>query len=335
MTPPRSVPPEDIRNRCESCCTVRVVTDAVESTTSSRFLAIDLSPSRLAAGVVDARGEVLVRDRVATPARHMWPTLTRLVSRVLAAAPDDIVPTACGVSCVGPVDHDRGSMEPIGLPLWRGFPLRDELSEITGMHVTVDTSGRALALAERWCGDLAGADNFVALLIGDYVDGGVVLGGRLLGGANGNLGQVGHVQVEPEGAECFCGAHGCLDVYAGGRAIEAATNRPLTRAPEVIIERAGLMVGRAAASLAAALDVVDIVVAGSVPTVFGQPFFEAVKVEIAQRSRLPHLSGLTVRAVGVANRSPLVGAAALARHHQAVSVAPTGDEDPGPGTTGG
>ena len=245
MTPSRSVRPEDIRNRCESCCTVRVVTDAVESTTSSRFLAIDLSPSRLAAGVVDARGEVLVRDRVATPARHMWPTLTRLVSRVLAAAPDDIVPTACGVSCVGPVDHDRGSMEPIGLPSWRGFPLRDELSEITGMHVTVDTSGRALALAERWCGDLAGADNFVALLIGDYVDGGVVLGGRLLAGANGNLGQVGHVQVEPEGAECFCGARGCLDVYAGGRAIEAATNRPLTRAPEVIIERAGLMVGRA------------------------------------------------------------------------------------------
>ena len=64
---------------------MRPVTDA--------YLAIDLSPSRLAAGVLTEDGDVVIRDRVATPARNVWPALTQLVSRVMAANPTDLDPT--------------------------------------------------------------------------------------------------------------------------------------------------------------------------------------------------------------------------------------------------
>ena len=72
------------------------------------FLAIDVGTDRLAAGVVDETGVVVVRDRVATPQRDVWPALHRLVRRVVAARPDDVDPLeVCGVSCEGPIDADR------------------------------------------------------------------------------------------------------------------------------------------------------------------------------------------------------------------------------------
>jgi glucokinase len=278
--------------------------------TERRYLAIDLGVSRLAAGVVDDDGRILVRDRVTTPARHVWPALTRLVGRVLAASPDDVRPVAAGVSCVGPVDHAAGSVNAPQVPTWHGFAIRDELAEATGLPVELDTGGRALAQAEAWCGRAVDRPDFVALLVGDTVEGGIVAGGRLLQGRSGNAGDLGHLVVEGEGRPCRCGGFGCLDAYAGGASIEAETNRPLRRAPSAIIERTGIMVARAIASVAAMVDVRLVVVAGAVPAAFGQPMFDAVDRELEQRSRLVHLRRLLVVP---GSGGPLLGAAALAR----------------------
>src|SRR5918992_1621344 len=66
------------------------------------YLAIDVANDRLAAGIVNELGEVVVRDRVTTPPRDVWPALHRLVRRVVAARPDDVAePVGCGVSCEG------------------------------------------------------------------------------------------------------------------------------------------------------------------------------------------------------------------------------------------
>lgn len=281
------------------------------------YLAIDLGQRRLAAAVLSADGEVTVRDRVTTPARNVWPALTQLVSRVLAANPTDVVPAACGVTCPGPIDRGTGAMKPKGRPTWHDFPLRRELGEATGLPVSMDTAGRALALAELWLGDHAGAppneQQFATIVLGDDVDGGLVTGGRLAEGLTGNLGQFGHLIVEPEGAACACGATGCLTVYAGAQGIEASTGRELRRTPAAIVERTGIMTARACASLAAMLDVSEIVIGGVVPTVFGEPFFDSLAHELDQRSGLAHLEALRVRGVSSGRIGPLVAAAAIAR----------------------
>ncbi len=288
------------------------------------FLAIDLTPSRLAAGVVDANGEVVLRDRVTTPARNVWPVLTQLVKRVVAANPGEVVPIAAGVTCPGPIDRRAGAMMPIGLPMWHDFPIRRELAAITELPVQIETAGRALALAEQWVGESASrprADQHVAtLVLGDDVDGGLLVNGHLADGLTGNLGQFGHLIVEPEGLPCPCGAVGCLTGYAGARGIEASTGRDLRRTPDAIVERTGIMTARACATLAAMLDVAEIVIGGFVPSVLGEPFFAALDRELDQRSRLPHLERLVVRGVGVGRLGPLVAAAAVA-HAGAGSVA--------------
>ena len=297
---------------------------------SAGYLAIDLGPSRLAAGVVDEQGKVVVRDRLATPARNVWPALTQLVRRVMAANPTGVVPRTVGVTCPGPIDRLTGAMKPVGMPTWHDFPIRRELADVTGLPVGLDTPGRGLALAELWRGEWAHIDppdqQFATLVLGDDVDGALVVGGRLASGLTGNLGQFGHLIVEPEGQVCACGAVGCLTVYAGASGITASTGRDLRRTPAAIVERTGIMVARACASMAAMLDVAEIVIGGAVPSVFGEPFFDALEKELDQRSRLSHLQLLRVRGVAAGRLGPLVAAAAVARH----AAAEHSLEDPTP-----
>ena len=231
------------------------------------YLAIDVGTDRLAAGVVDETGEVVVRDRVATPPRDVWPALHRLVRRVVAARPDDADPLeVCGVSCEGPIDRDRGTVSPLHLPVWQGFELRERVAR---PHRAADRARprRPGACARRALDRRGGQDidDVMVLLMSDAVEAGVICNGRLLHGRLGNAGQLGHVVVEPDGLPCVCGGLGCLTAYASASAIEEETNRPLRRAPASVIERTGMMIGRAVASAVAVFDLRLVVVTGAVP----------------------------------------------------------------------
>ena len=292
--------------------------DTADQVDTPGYLAIDLGQSRVAAAVVDADGEVVVRDRITTPARNVWPAVVQLVGRVLAANQTRVTPTVCGVTCPGPIDRGTGAMKPPGLEAWYDFPLRRELASTTGLAVCIDTAGRGLAMAELWCGEAAqlapDQQQFATLALGDEVDGAVVADGRLLEGLTGNLGQFGHLIVEPDGTTCACGVEGCLSAYAGARGITASTGRDLRRTPPAIVERTGIMTARACASIAAMLDVADIVIGGVVPTVLGAPFFDALDTELDHRIGLDHLDHLRVRGLGASRIGPLMAAAAVARY---------------------
>ena len=286
------------------------------------YLAIDVGTVRLAAGVVDDAGEAIVRDRVTTPPHDVWPALHRLVRRVVAARPVDADPLElCGVSCEGPIDRDTGTIEPMHLPAMHHFELRERVRDLTGLPTVIGTAAHARVLAERWIGAARAVDDVMVLVLSDAVEAGIVCNGRLLRGRRGNAGQLGHVIVEPEGLSCPCGGQGCLTAYASSSAIENETNRPLRRAPASVIERTGMMIGRAVASAAAVLDLRMVLLAGAVPSVFGMPLLEAARRELDQRSRLVHLrqgadraeSRVTLDFTAMGIEAPLVGAAALAR----------------------
>ena len=275
------------------------------------YLALDVGGSKLSAAIVGDHGEVLVRDRVPTPQREVASALGRLASRVLAAAP--AVPAAVGVGCAGPMDPTTGTVHPLHIPSLQGVALEEELAALTGLPVAVDHNAKALALGEAWGGAAVGERDFVAVMMGSAVGGGIVSRGRLLEGRLGNAGQLGHVVVEPEGRSCACGGRGCVEAYCSGRAIEDETGRPPQRAPQAIVERTGILMGRALASVGAVCDLRLAVVGGSVALGFGEPFFTAAQAEIDQRARVPSTVGLRVVPAGLGQLAPLVGAAALAR----------------------
>ena len=169
------------------------------------------------------------------------------------------------------------------------------------------------------------SDDVLVLLMSEAVEAGVICNGRLLHGRLGNAGALGHVVVEPDGLPCPCGGLGCLTAYASSAAIEEETNRPLRRAPASVIERTGMMIGRAVASAVAVFDVRLVLLGGAVPGAFGQPLLDAARRELDQRSRLAHVRAgpdrsehrVTLDVTSLGTVAPLVGAAALARRSAA------------------
>lgn len=282
---------------------------------SGAFLALDIGGTKLAAGVVDAEGNVSSQRKVPTPhdlgADELLDVVCGLASSVREASSLQLV--ACGVGCGGPMD--RTTVSPLNIPAWRGFPLAAELSRAIGLPVAVDNDAKALALAEGWRGAARASRNFLAMVVSTGVGGGVVLDGRLLDGRLGNAGHVGHVNVEPEGRVCSCGARGCLEAEASGSAIKAITGADPVDAPAEIRVRCGTLVGRAVASVANLLDLDLAVVGGSVAIGYGSTFFDAAQREVSERSRLDFSRACRVVEVGLGDLAGLVGAGAVAMRH--------------------
>ena len=239
----------------------------------------------------------------------MLAVVTGLADEVIASS--GVAPIVCGVGTGGPMTRGGAEVSPVNIPAWRSFPLHRRLTDATGLATFVDNDAKALALAEGWLGAARGVGDYLAMVVSTGVGGGIVLDGRLLDGADGNAGHVGHICVEPEGRSCGCGARGCLEAEASGTAIAAFTGRPAAEASPEIIERTGRLVGRAVATVANLLDLRLAVVAGSVALGFGDRFFAAANDEIADRARLDFSAGCALRRGGLGADGPLIGAAAV------------------------
>lgn len=275
-------------------------------------LALDVGGTKVAAGVVDADGHLLARAVRPTPpvadGEAVFAALLDAAAEVRAGGE-----VGCGVGCGGPMTRGGESVSPLNIPGWRGFPLRRRLADALGLTVHIDNDAKALALGEGWRGAARGTSDFIAMVVSTGVGGGIVLDGRLLDGADGNAGHIGHVVVEPDGRPCACGSRGCLEAEASGMAIAARTGAPAEQAPLEERRRAGRLVGRAVASTAVLLDLRLAVVAGSVALGFGDDFFTAAQEELDRTARISFARGATIRPAGLGAEGPLVGAAAVAR----------------------
>ena len=262
-------------------------------------LAIDIGGTKLAAGLVTEEGEVVRSATAPTPtasdAEAVFDAVRGLLDAVRVpgrSGPTERIggpsgPTersdgpvvVCGVGCGGPMTGGGEAVSPLNIRAWRDFPLRARLGSSTGLPTFIDNDAKALALGEGWKGAAADERDFIAMVVSTGIGGGIVLDGRLLDGADGNAGHVGHLIVEPNGRLCACGARGCLEAEASGPSIAAATGRPAIEAGPEVVARTGRLVGRAVASVANLLDLSLAVVAGSVALGFGAPFFVAAQEE--------------------------------------------------------
>ncbi|PRC48374.1 sugar kinase, partial [Mycobacterium sp. ITM-2017-0098] len=123
---------------------------------------------------------------------------------------------AVGVASAGPVDIPAGTVSPINVAEWRRFPIVDRVADATGLPVRLGGDGLCMALGEWWCGAGRGAQFLLGMVVSTGIGGGLVLNGAPYHGRTGNAGHVGHVVVEPGGALCTCGGHGCVETIASG-----------------------------------------------------------------------------------------------------------------------
>jgi glucokinase len=298
-------------------------------------LALDVGGTKLAAGVVSAEGEVLTSRRVATPVGADPEVLWQAVVALLEAVTYDIGAgqtyprlRRMGVGCGGPMRWPEGEVSPLNIPAWSGFPLRRRLAERFGLAVRLHNDAVCVAAAEHWRGAGCGYANVLGMVISTGVGGGLVLDDRLVSGASGNAGHVGHVVVDPAGPECACGGRGCLEAIAGGPRLvawarergwraEAMTARELmtdARARDPIaveaVRRAGRAIGVALASVAAACDLEVVALGGGLAQswdLLGPHVHDGLR----RHARLDFTRELRVVPAALGLDVGLVGAAAL------------------------
>jgi predicted NBD/HSP70 family sugar kinase len=123
------------------------------------------------------------------------------------------------------------------------------LERATGLPVVLDNDATAAAIGEHWSGGVGASATFAALYMGTGLGAGVVLGGATHRGPSGHAGAIGHMCLDVDGPECWCGARGCLEALAGPGAVvaQARADRALRRA-------AGLVGGRRRAVASAGAD---------------------------------------------------------------------------------
>ena len=277
---------------------------------SGTVLAIDVGGTKIGAGVVDRSGTLLRSAFEPTPpevdAEAIWRALTTAVGRV-----DHEGALAVGIGSAGPMSAGGVTVSPLNILGWRDFPLLQRVRDEYGLPVVVDGDAKALAVGEGWKGAAADVDNFVAMVVSTGVGGGIVLDGRLLDGAQGNAGHIGHVNVVPGGAVCGCTARGCLEAEISGTGIARRTGAPAAQASADEVARAGRLLGEGLGSVANLLDLELVAVGGSVALGFGEPFFAAANEALHDISRLGFTAGCRVVPVGLGKDGPLVGAGAL------------------------
>lgn len=135
---------------------------------------------------------------------------------------------ACGVSCGGPLDSDRGIiMSPPNLSDWDNVPLADMITDALGVPCKVRNDADACALAEWQFGAGKGTKNMIFLTFGTGMGAGLILDGRLYSGSCGTAGEVGHIRLDADGPAAY-GKAGSFEGFCSGAGIAVMAKKMLS-----------------------------------------------------------------------------------------------------------
>jgi glucokinase len=295
-------------------------------------LALDIGGTKIAVGLVDPAGELVHRAIEPTPkdqqAEHVWGLVERMVADAAKVAHGAI--RAVGAGSAGPIDTAAGTVSPINIGSWQGFPLRDRLAAaMPDVPVQLAGDGVCMALGEHWRGAGRGARFVLGMVVSTGVGGGLVLNGKPYQGRTGNAGHVGHVVVELHGQPCPCGGHGCVETVASGPWMTrwalangwagppGADAVALGRAAEAgdplalrAFHRSATALAAMIASVGAVCDL-DLAIIGGGVAKSGAILFDPLRAALADYAGLSFIRGLKVVPAALGGDAGLIGAAAL------------------------
>jgi predicted NBD/HSP70 family sugar kinase len=219
------------------------------------FVGVKVSADKVIGVVTDLRAEVratLLRPLASTELGAVLDEVVALVKDLRSRAPE--YQESChslGVAVAGDVDRWTGLVRYSPFLDWRDVPLGDLLGRATGLATVVENDVQALATAEWWFGEGAGADSFALVIVGIGIGCALMLNRDMVAGSYGVAGEIGHVPVSDERVVCRCGGRGCVETIASEQAIvarvrESVGDPDLTLAEAMRLARAGEPAARAA-----------------------------------------------------------------------------------------
>ena len=190
-------------------------------------IGVDLGGSKIETIVLDDDGDVLLRERVATPQGDYASTLGAVVELVAAAEKRVGAGATVGVGIPGAESRVTGLIKNANSTCLIGKPLKRDLEAALGRDVRLANDANCFALSEAVDGAGAGAQTVFGVILGTGVGGGIVIDGKVLTGANAIAGEWGHNPMPGEHHKdvCYCGRKGCIELFLSGPGMGADHRR--------------------------------------------------------------------------------------------------------------
>jgi glucokinase len=187
-------------------------------------IGIDIGGTKIAGAVVDELGAIVREDRVPTDASRPEEIENAVVAMIerLSDGPEEIA--GAGVAAAGFIDAAQSTVYYAPNINWRHEPFREKLEKRIDLPVLIENDANAAGWAEFRYGAGRLVSDMVILTIGTGVGGAIVSNDRLFRGGFGAGAEIGHMRVVPGGLPCGCGAHGCIEQYGSGRALQRMAN---------------------------------------------------------------------------------------------------------------
>lgn len=291
---------------------------------------VSIGRRMLNVGIADQTLEIRSEKHLPLPVNHRPDTtLDRAALLIvellegLGASPDELL--SAGVVLPAPVDPGTGLISLRGMmPGWEGIETADVLGRRIGRPVGLDNDANAAAVAEARLGSLRSIQNALFVRASYSTGAGIILGGHIHRGARGTVGEIGHVQVDPTGLICVCGARGCLNTAVGADVIVESLRltRGYSSLSDVIREAnagdpgcrqaigdAGGQIGSVLADLATTFSPARIAVGGELATT-GDLLLDPIRDAIASRPLLG--DSVQVELASLGSKAELYGALILA-----------------------
>ncbi len=205
---------------------------------------VDLGGTTVKLGLFDTEGNVLDKWEIPTRkednGRQILPNIAQAVKeKMKEKGYSDENVSGIGIGVPGPVDSEGTIYKAANLG-WGVMNINKELGALTGLTVKAGNDANVAALGEMWKGGGKGYRNMVAVTLGTGVGGGIIVDGRLLAGATGAGGEIGHIHVEDgEQEACGCGNRGCLEQYASATGVVRLAKRALAGSSQDSMLRSG------------------------------------------------------------------------------------------------
>ncbi len=174
-----------------------------------KVLGIDIGGTRIKYGTIENQ-KVVNTEIIATPQNT-----SALVEKLCEIIDASLDVSFAGIGVPGMVDADGTVHFPPNLPFLDGLNIKFEIEKLTGKKVIVENDANLIALGEWRYGSGQKASHTIVITLGTGVGTGIIVDGKLLRGANGWAGEGGHMIIDTDGPECYCGNRGCLESFIG------------------------------------------------------------------------------------------------------------------------
>lgn len=212
----------------------------------SMTIGVDVGGTKVAAGLVNASGEISHKTRVPMVTDQDgaagFACVKAAIDGILEAVPEARgAVKGIGICAPGPLDPNTGVvLNPPNVPCWRNFPLAAETEKVFGIPARVDNDANAAGLAEAIWGKGVGYANVFFAILGTGIGAGIVFDRKIYHGRTGSAAEGGHVTIDYNGPRCACGKRGCIEALASGPNIARRARARLASAKESrIVELAG------------------------------------------------------------------------------------------------